>query len=363
MTNIIATDLQSQEVLSGLLDLYVLEFGDNNSSTLYFHPGLGSNLSEITFRDSKAPYTTRTYVALPLELKGIEVTGDGAPARPVLTVANVLTEFRTDLGDISADDIVGARLTRRRTLEKYLSSGSNSSAPTEFPEESYVIDRIAEENSLYIKYELTNPFDLNNIQLPRRVVVGKYCSWVYRGLEPDYTPSHKLCGACDWEPVKTNGARSYFTEYNQPLILRTTANAWLSGTTYSAQNFVTLNNFIYRSDRVSTGQSPENVGSAYWQRVFFYDVWTSLSNSVQIDVGDYVEHERTVWKCIRQHDKSASKTPNLTSSYWTIADSCQKTLEACRIRFGSNHQNNRLTGNVSTRNLPFGAFPGSDKFK
>jgi phage-related protein len=53
MTNLIATDAQSQEITSGLVDLF--ELGLPDGSTLYFHAGLNDSLDEIQFRDKKAP--------------------------------------------------------------------------------------------------------------------------------------------------------------------------------------------------------------------------------------------------------------------------------------------------------------------
>ena len=46
--------------------------------------------------------------------------------------------------DFKLDDLVGSKLTRRRTLEKYLSSD-----PTiEFPKDVYIIDRIQQKTNL-----------------------------------------------------------------------------------------------------------------------------------------------------------------------------------------------------------------------
>lgn len=366
MTNIIATDLQSQEVLSGLLELYVLEFGDNLSQKLYFHPGTKTDLTSVTFRDAEYPYASQTYIALPLQLRGVEVTGDGAPARPTLSVANVLTQFRTSLGDINADDIIGARITRRRTLEKYLTTGSyQGSAPTEFPSESYTVDRIVDESNTVLTYELANPFDLNTIQLPRRVVVGKYCSWVYRGNDTTFTSSDKLCGACNWNPKRGGSKRSYHTEDNEPIVARYTGNAYNASADYDRDDYVIYNTRYYRCLFDHTNQNPETQNSAYWTQVFVYDVWSSISTGATISVGDYVEHGNTVWKCVRQHDKASGLTPNLNSSYYTSGDICQKTLAACKLRFQSTHNGSGRTRTTlnERKALPFGAFPGSDSFR
>ncbi len=366
MTNIIATDLHSQEVLSGVLDLYVLEFGDSNSQRAYFHPGVDGSLGEVSFRDFDGNYNLRDYTPLPMQMRGVEVTGDGAPARPTLTVANVLTNFRTELGDVKADDIVGARLTRRRTLEKYLNTGAyQSHPPTEFPRETYVIDRIKDENSLSITYELASPFDLSNIQLPRRIVVGKYCSWVYRGLDSSFTSSDKLCGACNWNPNRGGAKRAYFNEYNEPIIQAFTPVSWDAQTAFDVNDFVSYNSISYRCELANTGQNPETLDSPYWTKIHLTRVWSTQQNNFNFTEGDYVEHANTVWKCTQDHQKTNAREPSYVSPYWTIGDICQKTLAACKNRFEATFDSfgRAKAEHNNTTVLPFGAFPGSDKFR
>jgi len=283
-TNLITTDVQGLEIPEGILDLFELEY--NDSTTLYFHPGVDSTVrvtsisgsvvklnrpqtftdnAQLTFtgldNEDGASYTVtaavngavgspaysvtvdnvsntspsggrtggiavgmivtgsdidddgfgpivfdgNTYYGFPIAMDGLEVTNDGAMGRPNLTIANVESLLLTGstfqnafsstaaeggakpgISNFKLNNLIGKRLTRRRTLEKYLNidpATSATKAAIEFPKAVYIIDRIANKTNVLVNIELSVPFDLAGIRVPRREVVGKYCSWIYKGLK------------------------------------------------------------------------------------------------------------------------------------------------------------------------------------
>ena len=109
-----------------------------------------------------------------------------------------------------------------KLFRKYLSRRpQDASPPIEFPTQEYIIDRIGAEDGISITFEVATPFDLENIKLPRRVVVGKYCSWKYQGHDAG------LGGGCTWNTdgaVKFNGDGTvrahnvYFDFDDRPLV-------------------------------------------------------------------------------------------------------------------------------------------------
>lgn len=205
--NNIISDLQSSGEV--LIDLFELDLV--TGETLYFHPGTDENYSDLVFDGN-------TYKALPLEMSGIELLSDGANNRPTLTIANVTNVLKTALNDenFKIGDLVGTRFKRRRTLEKYLGT------PTEifeFPSASYIIDRMSAENNLMVEFELASPFDVDGVQIPARVIIGKYCSWIYQGKDV------KNCGGCPWLAdssfyLEDDGVLKYafFDSEDRPLI-------------------------------------------------------------------------------------------------------------------------------------------------
>jgi lambda family phage minor tail protein L len=153
MTDLIATDVQGQEVDSAFITLFELDLP--NGGKAFFHPGLDSSLENVHFRDATTPSQINEYIALPMDIDGLELQSDGALNRPTFSVANVTSVFEDQLG-FTIHDIIGQRLTRRTTLQKYLDDGTGNSAtpPVEFGKITYVIDRLAGENPTVVSFEV-----------------------------------------------------------------------------------------------------------------------------------------------------------------------------------------------------------------
>lgn len=258
MSNIIATDLQSQEIDSPLIDLFELELRDG--TILYFHPGLEADLTTVRFRTTAG--AIKTYTAFPMQLDGLEISTDGAINRPNFTVANIGSNFSDELGNFNNNDLIGQRITRRQTLQKYLVGESgDSTPPKELNKVIYVIDRIAQETNVTVTFEVSAIYDLEGIKLPRRVTVGRYCSWMYQGdkifgkggcIWPTdssiQTPLSPGQGTDVNNTTITNNF--YFDLGNHPLVLE----SWLTdshqetGATTTGENEITFASNITRGD-------------------------------------------------------------------------------------------------------------------
>ena len=170
----IVENVQKTGVESGVITLYKLEYADNTFA--YFVAGVEEDLSSIQFRDEDG--TIRTYTPIPIELEGFDISSDGAISRPKMTVANIESTFRDSLGGLGFEDLIGRRITRRTTQQKYLVGESgDSTPPVEFPKITYVIDRLASKTVMGVTFELAAPFDLAGIKLPQRVIIGGACPW------------------------------------------------------------------------------------------------------------------------------------------------------------------------------------------
>lgn len=359
MTDIIATT-QGQEINDGYIELFQITSPNTNKPVMYFHPGLNNNLDKIEFRDPDG--TLRTYEPFPITLEGEKLEADGVTNRPVLTVANVTSLFSDALGDFEFEDLIGYRLIKRTTLESNL----NTNPPIEFPQVCYIIDRISSENPTVVTFELAVPFDLENIKMPRRVVIGKYCAWLYQGAADGK-------GGCSWpkNSQKTFGDSTtvpmYFTDNDEPILsttqLPSNATGWGTSTSYGIDAIVQRDGKYYKSlieDNV--GMRPED-DEGVWQLCQRYTSWSS---GTSYSVGDFVKYDNvTVWKCVIAHTSSSSKVPEDLSKYWIRGDVCGKTLNSCRIRYAAIRGTNNVpkTETNSTVTLPFGAFPGSERFR
>ena len=167
-----------------LIDLFPLDATALGGSILHFHGY--TQLGAITWQGV-------AYTPWPLEIEGFEKTGDQQPV-PTLGVGNVD-------GAISAlclayDDVVGAVLTHRRTLGKYLDAinfpaGNPTADPTqELPPEVWLIERKSAETREAVHFELSSALNFHGVQLPRRQIVANLCAWVaiggYRGYHCGY---------------------------------------------------------------------------------------------------------------------------------------------------------------------------------
>lgn len=168
-----------------IVELFELDCTSAGGTLLRFHNGKNQLGADVVWQGN-------TYTAYPVEASGFQFVGKGQMPRPTLAVANVTGV----LGALvrTYQDLIGSKLTRRRTLLKYLDAvnfpgGVNPTAdPTAaLPDDVYFIDRKASEDKVLIKFELSAAFDVAGVQLPRRFIVQNVCTWAYRSGECSYT--------------------------------------------------------------------------------------------------------------------------------------------------------------------------------
>jgi lambda family phage minor tail protein L len=365
-------EVNKQRVSSDFVELFRLT---KNGTNYYFT----SYYQDVTFRDETSPYTQRTYTKLPIEFSGYSQSMEGALDRPTLTVANVLTTFSDALGT-NNDALVGARLTRRRTLASQVgiapASAPGSNAPTEFPLQVYIIDRVQSETALAVVFELANPFDLEGVTVPSRQVIPNNCSWAYQGLT-FATPT----GACSWNNT-TNGVTAYFDIRNNLLLSDfNTFTLWSSGpialdnlykTTVSLNRYnidgtttpVPSGLFDHWQARSST--TPVALNTSNCRRVKVYSAWNNSTTYYSYKEGDIyntlVSYNGSIWSCVRSNINVA---PAYDSLYWKRADICGKKLSSCASRYRAKPfttaQPITIASTVENKDavLPFGGFPAS----
>jgi len=333
-------------------------------------------------RDKESPFTNRQYISLPIDFTGWEQKSDGAYARPSITFANVLTTFSDLLGSFENDDLIGLKIVRRKTLATHLDNiagdaHGSPAAPSEYPTQSYVIDRIASFGTTTVTFELASPFDLAGVMIPARAIMPHTCCWAYQGLAVD-TPYNTPVGACTWKlTANNNGVAAFFDARN---------NLFATGHNITAATAASANDFfrtVKGLNRTNVNGSNTSISSFdYWQaaapgttpyrRVRLYTTYNGATTYYTYAEGDLyndvVLYGGTLWVCIRSHDGSLTpQTPALGSKYWKRADICGKKLSSCAVRFKSQSVSN-LTGTTvsvtedATKVLPYGGFPASRRY-
>jgi len=170
---------------SALIELFVLDLTQIGGDLLRFHAGTNQLGQPVVWQGN-------TYTPFPVTASGFEFTGRGPIPRPQLIVSNVLGVVTGLVLDFN--DMLGAKITRKRTLARYLDAvnfpaGNPTADPdAHLPDEVYTIDRKSSENKVAVQFELAAAFDVAGVLLPRRQIIQNVCQWVYRGAECGYVP-------------------------------------------------------------------------------------------------------------------------------------------------------------------------------
>lgn len=94
-----------------LVELFEVDTTALGGSVLRFHNGTNGLSGSVVWQG-------QTYVPFPIEASGFEFSGKGKLPRPVLRVANVTGLLGALVRDYQ--DLIGAKVTRRRTMVKFL---------------------------------------------------------------------------------------------------------------------------------------------------------------------------------------------------------------------------------------------------
>lgn len=406
MTDLIVKDVQKQDPGSALVELFELEL--DSSNTVYFHSGVEEDLSTVQFREEGG--TIRTYTVLPLQAKGFKSDPSATSAKPTITFANVSDTFKTSISDY--DLLLGATLTRRTTLQKYLVGESgDSTPPVEFPKQIYIFDRISAQSKTAVTFECATPYDLQGITLPKRQVIANACPWLYQGADHTLYEYEKI-GACSWNreskykpAYKTtlNGGTEYIAlatlddEYVVPGTGEAGAVTFSSTvSSLTANNYYTTNTTLGGTVRrlkkdgsidtsvdgntvpnywqaITSSATPGTItdGNALVKRVRIWDTYNASTTYYAYTDDRYNDFVRytsggltKLWKAKRT---SVGQTPEF-GEYWEPGDVCSKTLTGCKMRYGFDPISvgtASSTGKAKPSTevvLPFGGFPGSRKF-
>jgi lambda family phage minor tail protein L len=170
---------------SAVIELYEVDPTNLGGDIVRFHAGT-NNLTQVIV------WQGEEYSPFPVKVSGFELSANGQLPRPKLLVANVTGIITTLV--LAYQDLIGAKVTRKRTLAKYLDAinfdgGVNPTADPDaaFPDDVFFIDRKSSETRDAVEFELAASIDLQGVMLPRRQIIQNVCSWRYRGTECGYT--------------------------------------------------------------------------------------------------------------------------------------------------------------------------------
>ena len=392
MTDIVKT-AQLQDPGSSVIVLYELEYAEG--AFAYFYAGKaeydGASLENVRFREWRSEYVIGAeieYTAIPVEADGFEMKSDGAISRPTLSIANVGTALSDSIGGLSVLDLVGAKLTRRTTMEKYLVGNASDLgpglAPVEYPRTVYYIDRIKSKNILRVEFELAAPYDLQGIKLPRRVIIGGACPFKYKGATEDLAESDRS-GGCDWNArfLKDDYAsRLFLNEFDEYIVAIGYGGGFTPWTATSSTNglyttvqdldrystdgltVTTVSSLNYWQALTSGSVPPSDTAKADWRRIRTwapFSAGTTYYGYKNNKFSDYILKDGILWRIKLFSVDTSVLTEVKEGAYWTLGDSCGKKIKSCSLRYGAQEvSNSSIPAKLiaSTQHLRFGGFPG-----
>lgn len=340
----------------------------NGKTILRFHNNIKLFRSSIFFNSQE-------YFAAPIEITGYEISAKGSPPRPKMSISidpeglpqelkDRIIFIKTAIRDL--DDLVGSKVTRKRTFTKYIDNsnfydangnlltnivnppkGFDPDPNAQFPPDVYFVDRKSAETVNVMELELASPFDTQDLKLPARVVNAFNCPWTYRGE-----------GCCyEWNQQKNSADSVYgksndstHTHENSSLDCKTTPNPIPNGNepnpNGAAPAVATHNNELISS---IIGQSPL-FNSEHGQDEWSSNTTYAKGQTIRVKIKG-VNYYFVSKGAVNGVDNKGFAPPNDT--YW-IADQCSKTIDGCRLRWKNNPELGTISGP-----LPFGGFPTS----
>jgi phage-related protein len=346
--------------------------------------------NNIKVFNSKIIWNGEDYWPVPIQGSGFETSSKGALPTPTLTIASQSSEAVTLLtllkhSILKFGDIIGAKVTRRRTFAKYLDwenfdfntiirsnprdrvfsprmqelpEGYEPDPNAELPQDIYYIERKTSENKNTLQYQLSSSLDLEGVKIPRRVIISDRCNWEYRGP------------GCWYECV--NKSEIEDGKQGVPVLQKAQLSTHQITLPDHAPPVATDNDELIKS---ITGNTAGYKGSVLdeWDRD---QQATNSTGGIIKDVSYskdevvYIIKDKIKYYFVAKGDVPLA-TPPPNSDYW-IADECSKTLRGCRLRWGVNGQ--AATGggcliggdagrdeNSKAGGLPFGGFPAARK--
>ena len=368
MTNSAIASALQEISPSALIELFQLELNELQhgvNETYYFHAGTNTNDYQELI------WNAQPYMALPIEVDGFEYSGQGTLPRPKMRISNLLGTI-TALILTLPEGLEGAKLTRIRTLARFIDAANFKSDeyllteddfalmyeddtfiyqevgnPFGTPDplayiskEKYLISQKIMENSNLIQFELITPFDLQSLESASRAIYGKYCYWQYRGSGCNYK-GDLICKENDL----------YFSK--NPKSIKYSNGSYREVVDPASGKII------------SFADESEAIEYYSWREDKNYEAGDVVVIA-NIDLNGLKDPPYTWFVCITTHLSSRLTYPNKSTSFWE-KDGCSKGVEACKKRFLKitdqklNGYNNDFE--VMMGILPFGGFPGTDKFK
>ena len=176
---------------NAIIELFEMQLDSTlhgSTDTYRWHDGCNANVS------GNIVFASHAYTRMPIKASGFDYSTTGSMPRPKLVMSNldgVMTTLLLLVNQTTAgNDLGGAKVSRIRTLKKFLDGESGADPHARFPTEIWFVDMKESENRDMVSFTLASKLDLPNTNVPKRQLIGNVCQWTYRSSECSYSGSN-----------------------------------------------------------------------------------------------------------------------------------------------------------------------------
>jgi len=251
---------------------------------------------------------------IPIEIDGIEYTSESAMPHPMVTIGNI------NLPGWKPESLLGAKFQYIQTFQKYVNTD------TSLPVQTFIIDSIKEETFSYIQYELVAPYDLQDVKLPRRRIVGGQCPWIYKGASEksgrhNFIATDAIRGGCNWpdDNIYVTGGQGraslLFMNSNDEYVVdaRLIPLATRNYAEKPADQGITAGQYFYT---ISSSYKLDSQGLKDPNLSIVYQYWQAMKTVTFDQPVDEPSADSPFWRQVRVY-----KPYNYTNTYCAYSDS------------------------------------------
>lgn len=122
------------------------------------------------------------YMPVDVEFTDMETSSTGSLPTPTIRIANTNEAFQSLVN--SYGDLLGCEVKRVRTFRRFLDGEAEADPTAYFGPDNFRIERKADENAIFIEWELSASIDQEGKKLPGRQVLRDTCMKRYRRFNP-----------------------------------------------------------------------------------------------------------------------------------------------------------------------------------
>jgi lambda family phage minor tail protein L len=183
-----------------IVTLYQLDAAALGGPTYCFTDGTAGDLAPV--------FDGVTYTPIPLESEGWEASSKGSFPTPRLRLSNVNRVASAAV--IEFNDLLGAKVTRIRTLRQFLDDGDTPDPDALFLVDVYYVERKTAHNKVFIEWELSAAMDQQGTSLPKREILRDGCPFIYRRYDSQAGAFTYEAATCPYT------GDAYFTKLGEP---------------------------------------------------------------------------------------------------------------------------------------------------